>query len=75
MVGKIQTHVFLTLYHTDFFFTFLQHKSFENTVGKVETADNGQFLLLPQCFQPIWRTFCNLHEFMVDSFLQHTSVR
>ena len=34
------------------FFTCLQHKSFENTVGKGEIARNEQFLLFPQCFLP-----------------------
>ena len=28
----------------------LQHKSFENTVGKGEIAHNEQFLLFLQCF-------------------------
>ena len=32
-------------------FTFLQYKSFENSVGKGENARNEQFLLFPQCFQ------------------------
>ena len=34
-------------------FTCLQYKSFENTVRKEEIARNEQFLLFPQCFQPI----------------------
>ena len=41
-----------------FVFTCLQYKSFENMVGKGEIAHNGQILLFPQCFLPIWRTFC-----------------
>ena len=36
----------------------LQYKSFENTVGKGEIARNEQFLLFPQCFLTIWKTFC-----------------
>ena len=32
--------------------------SLENTRGKGEIARNEQFLLFPQCFLPIWRTFC-----------------
>ena len=32
------------------FFTCLQYKSFENTVGKGEIARNEQFLLFPLCF-------------------------
>ena len=42
-------------------FTCLQYKAFENTVGKGEIAHNEQFLLFPQCFLPIWRTFCSFH--------------
>ena len=40
----------------------LQYKSFENTEGKGEIACNEQFLLFPQCFLPIWRTFCHFHQ-------------
>ena len=40
-------------------FKCLQYKSFENSVGKGEIAHNEQFLLFPQSFQPIWRTFFN----------------
>ena len=40
------------------FFTWLQYKPFENTVGKGEIACNEQFLLFPHCFLPVWRTFC-----------------
>ena len=39
-------------------FTCLQYKSFENAVGKGEIARNEQFLLFPQCFLPVWITFC-----------------
>ena len=37
-------------------------KSFENTVGKGQIAGNEQFLLFPQCFLPIWQTFCHFHQ-------------
>ena len=40
----------------------LQYKSFENIVGKGEIAHNEQFLLFPQCFLPIWGTFCYLYQ-------------
>ena len=40
----------------------LQYKSFENTVGKGEIARKEQFLLLPQCFLPTWRTFSSFHQ-------------
>ena len=38
------------------------YKSFENTVGKGEIARDEQFLLFPQCFLPIWRTFCHFYQ-------------
>ena len=44
------------------FFTCLQYKSFENTIGKEEIARYEQFLLVPWCFLPICRTFCHFHE-------------
>ena len=34
-------------------------KPSENTVGKGEIACDEQFLLFPQCFLPIWITFCH----------------
>ena len=43
-------------------FACLQYKSFENTVGKGEIARNEQFLLFPQCFLPISRTFYHFHQ-------------
>ena len=36
------------------FFTGLQYRSFENTVGKREIALNEQFLLFPHCFLLFW---------------------
>ena len=35
--------------------------SFENTVRKGEIARNEQFLIFPQCFLPVSRTFCHFH--------------
>ena len=32
------------------------------TLGKGENAPNEQFLLFPQCFLPVSRTFCRLHQ-------------
>ena len=52
----------LTLSKQVLVFTSLQYKSFENTVGKGETAHHEQFLLFPQCFQPIWRAFCHFRQ-------------
>ena len=51
--GKDLTHVVLTC---------LLYKSYENTAGKGKIARNEQFLLFPQCFLPIWRTFCYFRE-------------
>ena len=31
-------------------------------MGKGEIARNEQFLLFPQCFLPIWTSFCNFHQ-------------
>ena len=36
--------------------------SLENTVGKGEIALNEQFLLFPQCFLSVWRTFFHFHQ-------------
>ena len=43
----------LTIFQISLVFTCLQYKSFENTVGKGETARNEQFLLFPYCFLSI----------------------
>ena len=51
----------LTLSHTSPGFYVSAAQAFENTVGKGEIARNEQFLLFPQCFLPVWRTFSHLH--------------
>ena len=38
------------------------YKTVENTMGKGEIARNEQFLLFPQCFLLVWRTFCHFHQ-------------
>ena len=43
-------------------FMYLHYKSFENTVGKGEIARNKQFLLFPQCFLQVLRTYCDFHQ-------------
>ena len=45
-------------------FTCLQYKSCENTVGKGEIARNEQFLLYPQRFLPVRRTFCHFNQIL-----------
>ena len=37
----------------------------KNTVGKGEIARNEQFLLFPQCFLPIWKTFSHLNRISI----------
>ena len=46
------------------FLCVFQDKSFKNTMGKGEIARNEQFLLFPQCFLPVWRTFCHFHKIL-----------
>ena len=69
----------------------LGNKPFENTMGKGEIACNEQFLLFPQCFLPIWITFCHFHQiwncrlqtlsvcrslkFVVWSWVKHYSIQ
>ena len=60
--SPISRNCYLTFPKQALVFTCLQHKSFENTVGKGEIARNKQFLLFPQCFLPVWRTFCHFHQ-------------
>ena len=43
-------------------FTCQHYKSFENTVGKGELARNEQFILFPQCFLKVLRTFYHFHQ-------------
>ena len=40
----------------------LGNKPFENIVEKREIARNEQFLLFPQCFLPVWITFCHFRQ-------------
>ena len=51
----------------------LGNKPFENTVGKGEIARNEQILLLPQCFLPVWITFCHFCQ-ILNCRLQTLSV-
>ena len=57
-----QQNLPLTLSQTSPFFTCPQFKYSENTVGKGEIAHHEQFLLFPQCFLPVWRTFYHFHQ-------------
>ena len=54
---------FNPFHNKPWFFTSLQCMAFENTAGKGEIARYEQFLLFPQCFLPLWRTFCHFHPF------------
>ena len=53
------TYKFQPFPKQDLVFTCLQYKSWENTVETGKHAHNEQFLLFPQCFLPVWRTFCH----------------
>ena len=44
------------------FFTCLQYRSFENTVGKGEMLIMTILSFFPHCFLPVWRTFCHFHQ-------------
>ena len=51
----------LTLSQTSSGFYLSAHKPIENTSGKGEIARIEQFLLFPQCFLPVWKTFSHFH--------------
>ena len=51
----------------------LGNKPFKNTEEKGEIARNEQFLLFPQCFLPIWITFCHIRQ-ILNCRLQTLSV-
>ena len=52
----------LTHSHTMTPFDAPGNNPFENTVGEGEIALNERFLLFPQCFLPVWITFCHFHQ-------------
>ena len=52
----------------------LGNKPFENTMGKGEIARYEQFLLFPQCFLPVWITFCHFRQ-ISNRRLQTLSIR
>ena len=56
------SHILNPFPHNDIFLTPLGNKPFENTVGKGEIARNEQILLFPQCFLPVWITFCHFRQ-------------
>ena len=51
----------LTLSQTSPVFYVSTVQAFKNTVGKGEIAHNELFLLFPQCFLPLLRTFCHFY--------------
>ena len=61
-IGNKQATICNPFPNNPWFFTCLLYKYFENTVGKGEIAHNEQFLLFPQCFLSIWRTFCHFYK-------------
>ena len=52
----------LTLSQTSPGFLRVCSTSVLKTLGKGEIARNEQFLLFPQCFLPVWITFCHLYQ-------------
>ena len=64
------SHFFLHIYESTYqpfptqshLLTPLGKKPFENNVGKGEIVCNKQFFLFPQCFLPIWITFCHFYQ-------------
>ena len=40
----------------------LHYKSLKKIVGEGEIARNEQFLLFPQCFLQVLKTFCHFHQ-------------
>ena len=63
--GKERGKTFSTFPKQALVFSCLQYKSFENTVGKGEIDRNEQFLLFPQYFLPVWRTFAIFVKFKI----------
>ena len=70
MLVTIMFFILLTFSQTSPSFYVFAVQVFENTVEKGEIARNEQFLLFPQCFLPVWRTFCHFHQmsFSLNSF-------
>ena len=46
-------------------FTCLWYKSFESTLGKEKLLIMSNFLLFPQCFLTIWKTFYDSYQFEI----------
>ena len=63
----------LTLYQTRPCFYMSAVQVFLKTLGKIEIAHTEKFLLFPECFLPIWETFCHFHQIQICS-LQTLSV-
>ena len=43
-------------------FSYVCSTSLMKTLEKGEIPLNEQFLLFPQCFLPVWGTFCHFHQ-------------
>ena len=60
---SINTHVLLNPFPNKPWFSRVYSTSLWKILwGKGEIAHNEQFLLFPQCFLSIWRTFCHFHQ-------------
>ena len=71
--GNFSDLSILTLSQASPDFHMYASQDFENTAGKGEIALNEQFLLFPQCFLPIWKTFCHFHK-ILNCHMQTLSV-
>ena len=66
--NQIYEDVFNPFPNKPWFVRVCSRSLFEKTVGKGEIARNEQFLLFPQCFLPVWITFCHFHQYKMQAF-------
>ena len=52
----------ITFPHNDTFWHPWETSLLKTLLGKGEIARNVQFLLFPQCFLPVWKTFCHFQQ-------------
>ena len=64
-ITEIMSKTALALSQTSPGFYMSTVKSFENTVGKEEIANNEQFLFFLQGFLPIWRTYFHFQQVII----------
>ena len=57
----VATTTFSLFPNKPWFFSVCITRLLKTLLQKGEIARNEQFLLFPQCFLPIWKTFCHFH--------------